>query len=229
MALGRALLSGREAPSLIRPQQGLLEQGPIPSTELSRTHQNVPQVYFGHPKLERGRVPLHIARWRPCVKRKRNIAGNSAARRLPAFPPRRGLWRVPRQKRVQAEGAGFRVRPGTPGAWLWGAFPPSGPPGAGMSFPSGAHRRQPSFPRLRSCARTRSGSSLPAGDQLCPPKMFSGEAPSQGQDVSPVRGRERSRLSTGLQDTGSRPRPRSDRGRVPRKTRGARCARNCTT
>ncbi|XP_010853324.1 PREDICTED: C-type lectin domain family 2 member L [Bison bison bison] len=50
MAPGRVLLSGREAPSLIRPQQGLLERGPVRSTELSRTH----QVYFGHPK---GGVP----------------------------------------------------------------------------------------------------------------------------------------------------------------------------
>lgn len=135
MAPGRVLLSGREAPSLILPQQGLLEQGPVPSTELSRTHRNVTQVYFGHSRLERGSIPLDIARWRPCVKGKGNIAGNSAAHRLPDSRPRRGPWRESRRKTVQAEGGGFQIRPGTPGAWLRGAIPPPDPPGAGDVLP----------------------------------------------------------------------------------------------
>ena len=131
MAPGRVLLSGRKAPSRIRPQQGLLERGPVPSTELSRTHRNVTQVYFGHPRLERGSIPVDIARWRPCVKGKGNIAGNSAAHRLPASRPRRGPWRESRRKTVQAEGGGFQILPGAPGAWLRGGNSFPRPPGSG--------------------------------------------------------------------------------------------------
>ena len=70
---------------------------------------------------------------------------------------------------MQEEGAGFRVRPGTPGAWLLGAIPPPDAPGAGAVLPQ--ERAQtpaqlPAAPEL--CALAEWLLALPAGDRFCP-------------------------------------------------------------
>nr|CAI9698968.1 unnamed protein product [Rangifer tarandus platyrhynchus] len=154
MALGRALLSDRETPSLIRPQQGLLEEGPVPSTELSRTHQNVPQVYLGHPKLEH--APLAA-----CLPLRRGgVSGK--------YRDRRGC-----RRKVLAFGFARGLR----GRGSGGHFLPQAPRERGCPSPVGHTRTSPAS-RGSGAVLTRGVvPRYPLGTSFAPQRCFQGRGP----------------------------------------------------
>jgi len=84
----------------------------------------------------------------------------------------------------------FGFARGLRGRGSWGQFLPQTPRERVLSFPRSAPKRQPSFPRLRSCAHSRSGSSrYPLGTGFAPKGCFQVK-PISGQGREPCEGGE---------------------------------------